>query len=37
VIPRTSRGKINRDAVKKTCEQRAPLDLPTILAKAPKA
>jgi len=34
-IPRTSRGKINRDAVKTVCEARTPLDLPAILAKAP--
>ncbi|MGH8251765.1 MAG: class I adenylate-forming enzyme family protein [Steroidobacteraceae bacterium] len=31
-IPRTSRGKINRDAVKADCENRAALDLPSILA-----
>jgi oxalate---CoA ligase len=32
-IPRTSRGKINRDAVKTACEERPALDLPTILAR----
>ena len=30
-IPRTSRGKLNRDAVKAACEQRPALDLPSIL------
>jgi acyl-CoA synthetase (AMP-forming)/AMP-acid ligase II len=30
-IPRTSRGKVNRDAVKKVCAQLAPLDLSRIL------
>lgn len=34
-IPRTSRGKINRDAVKAACEHKPALDLPTILAKKP--
>lgn len=32
-IPRTSRGKINRDAVKQACEKQPPLDLPSILAR----
>ena len=32
-IPRTSRGKINRDAVKAACEKQAALDLPSILAR----
>ena len=32
-IPRTSRGKLNREAVKVACEQRAALDLPAILGK----
>lgn len=32
-IPRTSRGKLNRDAVKAACEQRPALDLPSILGK----
>ena len=32
-IPRTSRGKINRDAVKAACEDLSPLDLPGILGK----
>jgi acyl-coenzyme A synthetase/AMP-(fatty) acid ligase len=36
-IPRTSRGKINRDAVKAACEGRAALDLPSILARVPGA
>lgn len=36
-IPRTSRGKINRDAVKTACESRAPLDLPAILNRMPRA
>ena len=31
-IPRTSRGKINRDAVRSACEKQAALDLPAILA-----
>jgi acyl-CoA synthetase (AMP-forming)/AMP-acid ligase II len=31
-IPRTSRGKLNRDAVKSACEERPALDLPSILA-----
>jgi len=30
-IPRTSRGKINRDAVKAACQDLLPLDLPGIL------
>jgi acyl-coenzyme A synthetase/AMP-(fatty) acid ligase len=33
-IPRTSRGKINRDAVKAACQDLLPLDLPGILGKA---
>jgi acyl-CoA synthetase (AMP-forming)/AMP-acid ligase II len=32
-IPRTSRGKMNREAVKAACADRPPLDLPTILGK----
>jgi long-chain acyl-CoA synthetase len=32
-IPRTSRGKINRDAVKTACEKIPALDLPSILAR----
>lgn len=32
-IPRTSRGKVNRDAVKAACVERPALDLPSILAK----
>ena len=32
-IPRTSRGKINRDAVKAACQQKPPLDIPSILAR----
>jgi acyl-CoA synthetase (AMP-forming)/AMP-acid ligase II len=32
-IPRTSRGKINRDAVKTACGERPALDLPAILAR----
>jgi acyl-CoA synthetase (AMP-forming)/AMP-acid ligase II len=32
-IPRTSRGKINRDAVKSACENKPALDLPSILAR----
>lgn len=32
-IPRTSRGKINRDAVKAACQDLSPLDLPAILGK----
>lgn len=31
-IPRTSRGKINRDAVKAACEKQTALDLPAILS-----
>lgn len=31
-IPRTSRGKVNRDSVKALCEERKPLDLAGILA-----
>lgn len=33
-IPRTSRGKINREAVKTVCLERDPLDLPGILGKS---
>lgn len=33
-IPRTSRGKINRDSVKAACQDLLPLDLPGILGKA---
>lgn len=36
-IPRTSRGKVNRDAVKAACEKRPPLDLPSILARGTRA
>lgn len=36
-IPRTSRGKINREAVKAACESHAALDLPTILSGPPHA
>jgi len=36
-IPRTSRGKINRDAVKAACETKPALDLPSILARKPGA
>jgi acyl-CoA synthetase (AMP-forming)/AMP-acid ligase II len=32
-IPRTSRGKINRDAVKAACQELQPLDMPSILGK----
>ncbi len=35
-IPRTSRGKINREAVKVACKDRAVLDLPRILAEGGK-
>jgi acyl-CoA synthetase (AMP-forming)/AMP-acid ligase II len=31
-IPRTSRGKINRDAVRVACMDRTPLDLPRIVS-----
>ena len=31
-IPRTSRGKINRDVVRAACQKLVPLDLPSILA-----
>ncbi len=34
-IPRTSRGKVNRDAVKTLCQRQPPLDLPAILARTP--
>lgn len=33
-IPRTSRGKVNRDAVKAACADRPPLDLAAVLARA---
>jgi acyl-coenzyme A synthetase/AMP-(fatty) acid ligase len=33
-IPRTSRGKVNRDAVRAACAERAPLDLVRLLAPA---
>jgi oxalate---CoA ligase len=36
-IPRTSRGKINRDAVKAACEQQPALDLPSILTRTPNS
>jgi acyl-CoA synthetase (AMP-forming)/AMP-acid ligase II len=36
-IPRTSRGKINRDAVKAACEKQDSLDLPSILGKGLRA
>jgi len=32
-IPRTSRGKINREAVKNACEKQSALDLPSILGR----
>jgi acyl-CoA synthetase (AMP-forming)/AMP-acid ligase II len=32
-IPRTSRGKINRDAVKAACQDQRPLDLPGVLGR----
>jgi acyl-coenzyme A synthetase/AMP-(fatty) acid ligase len=32
-IPRTSRGKINRDAVKSACEKLPALDMPSILGR----
>jgi acyl-CoA synthetase (AMP-forming)/AMP-acid ligase II len=35
-IPRTSRGKINRDAVKTACEPTPALDLPSLLAGIPR-
>jgi acyl-coenzyme A synthetase/AMP-(fatty) acid ligase len=35
-IPRTSRGKINRDAVKDACAKQPCLDLAAILAKEPR-
>ena len=35
-IPRTSRGKVNRDAVKTACEPKAALDLPSMLARSPR-
>ena len=36
-IPRTSRGKINRDAVKAACQNRPPLDLPGILGRGARS
>lgn len=36
-IPRTARGKVNRDAVKAACEKQQALDLPSILARRPGA
>ncbi len=36
-IPRTSRGKLNRDAVKAACEQLPALDLPSILRRGSPA
>jgi acyl-CoA synthetase (AMP-forming)/AMP-acid ligase II len=36
-IPRTARGKINRDAVKSACEKRPALDLPSILSSGARA
>ncbi len=36
-IPRTSRGKVNRDAVKASCLNRPPIDLPGILWKGRNA
>jgi acyl-CoA synthetase (AMP-forming)/AMP-acid ligase II len=36
-IPRTSRGKVNRDAVKAACQQQPPLDLPAVLARAARS
>ncbi len=36
-IPRTSRGKINREAVKNACEKQSALDLPSILGRKPAA
>ena len=36
-IPRTSRGKINREAVKAACAGQTPLDLVAILSAAPTA
>jgi acyl-CoA synthetase (AMP-forming)/AMP-acid ligase II len=36
-IPRTSRGKINREAVKNACEKQPALDLPSILGRKPGA
>jgi acyl-CoA synthetase (AMP-forming)/AMP-acid ligase II len=32
-IPRTSRGKLNRDAVKADCQRRTPLDISSILGR----
>ncbi|MDW8309689.1 MAG: class I adenylate-forming enzyme family protein [Verrucomicrobiales bacterium] len=36
-IPRTSRGKVNRDAVKAACQRQPPLDLPAVLARAARS
>ena len=36
-IPRTSRGKINREAVKTACTKMPALDLPSILSRKPGA
>ncbi len=36
-IPRTSRGKINREAVKNACDKQPALDLPAILSRKPGA
>jgi acyl-CoA synthetase (AMP-forming)/AMP-acid ligase II len=33
-IPRTSRGKINRDAVKTACQDLQPIDMPSILGRS---
>jgi fatty-acyl-CoA synthase len=33
-MPRTSRGKINRDTVRRTCEAKQPLDLAAVIAQA---
>ena len=36
-IPRTSRGKLNRDAVKAACQKQPALDLPSILSPGRRA
>ena len=36
-IPRTSRGKLNRDAVKASCQKQPALDLPSILSPGKRA
>jgi acyl-CoA synthetase (AMP-forming)/AMP-acid ligase II len=36
-IPRTSRGKLNRDAVKAACQKQPALDLPSILSPGKRA